>query len=141
MENAYLVGNYSHINTLSSKILSTIFKEICARYNIKYGKADSHISLYNKVKNFLNLDAKVYQDLDNPLLRNFSSYLEDIVSKLNELRNLYSDSHGTDHETFISVQSISVHHYKLIADSTKTIANFLISTYNFQNGFSNHVEF
>ena len=140
MELALDSGNYSEVNSLSSKILSTIFKEICKRHNIIIDNSDTHVQLYNKVKTVLNLNPKEYKQENEAVLRNFTSNLEVIIHKLNTLRNLYSDSHGTDDQTFISLKSLKKHHYKLIVDTTKSISNFILESHLIQSS-KNKIDF
>lgn len=141
MESALDNGNYSEVNSLSSKILSTIFKEVCKINNITIDNTENHVQLYNKVKNILNLNPKEYDQESNKVLRNFTSNLEVIVQKLNSIRNLYSDSHGIDDKTLISLKSLKKHHYKLIVDTTKSISNFILESHLIQFSKSNNINF
>lgn len=140
MELALDEGNYSEVNSLSSKILSTIFKEICNKHNIIIDNTENHVQLYNKVKIVLNLNPKEYKQENEAVFRNFTSNLEVIIHKLNALRNLYSDSHGIDDKTFISLKSLKKHHYKLIVDTTKSISNFILDSHLIQYS-KNKVDF
>lgn len=130
MEQAYHELEYERVTTLSSTILQSMFKEICDLNEITYTKNEKFPQLFKKVKAVLKLDAKNYQD--NPPLRDFCSSINAIVIKLNELRNLYSESHGVSQSDVFNYEKLKSHHIKLIVDSTKTIVNFLIDSYDYQ---------
>lgn len=130
MEQAYHELEYERVTTLSSTILQSMFKEICDLNNIIYTKNEKFPQLFKKVKNVLKLDAKDYHD--NAPLRDFCSSINVIVVKLNELRNLYYESHGVSQTEVFNYEKLKRHHIKLIVDSTKTIVNFLIDSYDYQ---------
>lgn len=131
METAYDNSDYGTVTTLSSTILQNVFIEICTSKGITVDKNEKFNKLYNRVKPLLNIDAAQYKD--NPAIRKFCSKLNELIADINEIRNIYSDSHGTDKETHILFSKISKHHFKLIVDTTKTCVNFLIGSYEFQN--------
>lgn len=130
MENAYQVANYERVMSLSSSILESLFKGICDLNNISYKTSDSFPKLFRKVKAELKLHAGEYND--KPKLQKFSSIVNEIVLKLNELRNLYSESHGASNKDMLDFRNLEKHHIKLVLDSTKTIVNFLSDSYDYQ---------
>lgn len=130
MEKAYHDLEYERVTTLSSTILQSVFKEICDLNDITYEKNAKFPQLYKKVKSVLKLDAKDYTH--NASLRDFCSSINSIVVKLNELRNIYSESHGVSQTEVFHYEKLKKHHIKLIVDSTKTIVNFLIDSYDYQ---------
>lgn len=131
MEDAYDNGDFGTVTTLSSTILQNVFIEICDSKGIVINKKDKFNVLYNKVKPLLKIDPTQYSD--NPAIRKFCSKLNELIIDINEIRNIYSDSHGADGETHILFSKISKHHFKLIVDTTKSCVNFLIGSYEFQN--------
>ena len=131
MEQAYHSSDFERVTSLSSTILQSVFKEICALNNIKISTNEQFPKLFYKVKEVLKLDARIYGE-EYPKLREFSSHINTIVIKLNEIRNLYSESHGKDQDDAFHYEKLKRHHIKLIVDSTKTIVNFLIDSYDFQ---------
>ena len=133
LEKSYFEANYSHVTTLSSKILSSVFKQVCQKQGIIYSQSADHMQLYSLVKEKLNLSSGNYKDKDLQSLVKFTSSIENIVKHLNQLRNIYSDSHGVEEQKLFEMKTLKQHHFKLIVDSTKTIANFVIGTYSFQN--------
>jgi len=130
MEIAFSISDYKRVTTLSSTILQCVFKEICNLNNIEYSATDKFPSLYSKVKEILKIDAEKYSE--NPNLRTFCSKLNQLVILINELRNLYSDSHGSTQNSIFDFDKLPKHHIKLIIDTTKTIVNFLINSYEYQ---------
>lgn len=130
MEEAYSVSDYKRVTTLSSTILQCVFKEICDSKQVEYSENDKFPALYFKVKDILKINADQYKD--NPNLRNFCSKLNQLVILINELRNLYSDSHGSTQNAIFDFDKLPKHHIKLIVDTTKTIVNFLIDSYEYQ---------
>lgn len=130
MENSYDNGDYGTVTTLSSTILQNVFIEICKFNDIEVSKKDNFNTLYNKVKSSMKIDPSQYND--SKAIRKFCSKLNEIIIDINEIRNIYSDSHGADADTHISFSKISKHHFKLIVDTTKTCVNFLIGSYEFQ---------
>ena len=131
METAYDNSNYGLVTTLSSTILQNVFIEICKSQGITVNKNEKFNALYNKVKSLLNIDPVQYKE--QPAIRKFCSKLNELIIDINEIRNIYSDSHGVDGETHILFSKISKHHFKLIVDTTKTCVNFLMGSYEFQN--------
>lgn len=130
MEQAYHELEYERVTSLSSTILQSLFKQICDLEKIEYTKTEKFPQLFKKVKDVLKIDPKEYKD--NPPLRDFCSSINAIVTKLNEIRNLYSESHGVSQNEAFNYEKLRGHHIKLILDSTKTIVNFLLDSYDFQ---------
>lgn len=132
IDNAYYQADYATVTALSSSILSSLFKQICEKKGISYSSKDNHVELYNKVKETLKLNTKEYKDQGKENLAKFTGSISTILTNLNEIRNFYSVAHGTTNSLNQSMKNMSSHHYKLIVDSTKSIANFLVNTYSFQ---------
>ena len=130
MEFAFGEKDYKRVMSLSSTILQSVFKEICDRLEITYKKSDNFPTLFKKVKERIKLDPELYQE--TPELRDFCSKINNLIILINELRNLYSESHGQSQKTAFDFDNLPSHHFKLIVDTTKSITNFLVSTYNFQ---------
>lgn len=130
MEFAFSEKDYKRVMSLSSTILQSVFKEICDRLEITYKKSDNFPTLFKKVKEKIKLDPELYQE--TPELRDFCSKISNLIILINELRNLYSESHGQSQKTAFDFANLPSHHFKLIVDTTKLITNFLVSTYNFQ---------
>lgn len=132
MEKAYEEYEYERVTTLSRTILESLFKQICDLQNIKYNQHDNYPKLYEKVRSVLKINPKMYDGLAAKH-RDFSSNINQIVLKLNELRNIYSESHGTAEVDAFNYGNLKRHHIKLIVDSTKTISNFLVDSYELQH--------
>lgn len=130
MEESYYNKEYQRVTTLSSTILQSLFKEICDLKGIEYSKSENFPNLYTKVRETLNLSPKDYQENDK--LRKFSSKIQEVILAINELRNLYSEAHGVAKKDYFEYDSIPSHHIKLIVDSTKTIVNFFVESYEYQ---------
>lgn len=130
MEFAFNENDFKRVMTLSSTILQSVFKEVCDRQGVTYKSSDKFPALFSKAKDKLKLDAELYKD--TPELRNFCSKINNLIIQINELRNLYSESHGQSQKSVFDFDKLPAHHFKLIVDSTKTITNFLVSTYDFQ---------
>jgi len=122
--------NYDRVTTLSSSILQSVFKAICDKEEITYNNKDKFPSLFKKVKQTLNIDPSNHNDKKD--IREFCSKLSNLIITINELRNLYSDSHGVQTKSLLTYKNIPKHHYKLIVDCTKTSVNFIMSSYIFQ---------
>lgn len=135
MEVAYSISDFKRVTTLSSTILQCTFKEICKLNGVDYSESEKFPSLYSKVKDILKINADQYKD--NPDLRLFCSKLNQLVILVNELRNLYSDSHGSTQSTIFDFNKLPKHHIKLVIDTTKTIVNFVISSYEYQYAMLN----
>lgn len=133
LEKSYFEANYSHVTALSSKILSAVFKQICQKLNIEYSANSNHMQLYGLVRDKINLNPSTYKDKELQNFVNFTSSIGAIIKHLNQLRNLFSDSHGVEENKYIEMKNLKPHHFKLIVDTTKTIANFIVGTYNFQH--------
>ena len=109
--------------TNSRTLLETILKNILENENIEYGATDDLISLYKKVSKKLNMNPSEYkEEYFKKILSGFFS----IVQGISEIRNLHSDSHGKIKATYYKLKE---HHAKLTIDSTKSICNYLYSTY------------
>lgn len=130
MEESYYSNEYLRVTTLSSTILQSLFKEICDLNGIKYSKSEKFPNLYAKVRDSLNLKPKDHKD--NEKLIKFSSKIQEVILAINELRNLYSEAHGLSNKDYFTYESVPPHHIKLIVDSTKTIVNFFIESYEYQ---------
>ncbi|MEG0275778.1 MAG: abortive infection family protein [Coprobacillus sp.] len=131
MEDAYNNGDFGTVTTLSSTILQNVFIEICNSKGVVINKKDKFNVLYSKVKPLLKIDPMQYND--DSAIRKFCSKLNELIIDINEIRNIYSDSHGANGETHILFSKISKHHFKLIVDTTKSCVNFLIGSYELQN--------
>ncbi|XMB67346.1 abortive infection family protein [Mycoplasmatota bacterium zrk1] len=125
LEQSYYEGNYQRVGTLGSTILQSIFKQMCSNAKLPIKKNVKFPQLFSTVKELFKLDPKLYENQD---LKKFTSYLNIIVIKINEMRNLHSDSHGMDMEKSLVFSKIPPHHMKFIVDSTKTIVNFMVNT-------------
>lgn len=130
MDVAYNESDYKRLTTLSSSVLQCVFKEICERTGEPYNNSDKFPILFKKVRNNLKLNAELYSD--NPELREFCSKLNNLILLVNEIRNLYSDSHGQSNNGLFNYDKLPKHHFKLILDTTKTITNFLVDSYEHQ---------
>lgn len=130
IEQAYLDTDFKRVTSLSSTVLQSLFKEICSSNDISYTKHEKFPQLYKKVAKLLNVDSSKYKE--NNKLRDFSSNINKIVVSLNEIRNLYSESHGHDKNDVFNFEKLPKHHIKLIVDTTKTIVNFFVETYFYQ---------
>lgn len=129
LEEAYHLSDFRSVTTLSSSILQSLFKQICEVENIDYSDKGKFPDLYNNIKAKLKLDAKEYEDGN---LIKFCSKINTITISLNEIRNLYSDSHGLSQKDIFNFKNLPNHHFKLIVDSTKTLVNFFVETYEYQ---------
>ncbi|MFV0550492.1 MAG: abortive infection family protein [Anaerorhabdus sp.] len=130
LEESLRSENYGNVTTLSSSILQSLYKEICNQEDIEFNPNDKFPKLYKKIQGKLNLFPTMY--VDDEELRNFCSSIEIVNNKINEIRNIYSDSHGSTNDKKTKFNKIEKHHYKLIVDTTKTIVNFMIGTYFYQ---------
>lgn len=130
MEKAFLQKDFATVTTLSSSILTSIFKDICVGRGIEYNDKDNFNILYNKIKDNLRLNPIEYKH--KPKLRTFTSKINLLIKTINEIRNLYSSSHGNTKDKIMLYESVPPHHIKLIIDTTKTIANFIIETNFYQ---------
>lgn len=130
MEEAYHSADYQRVTSLSITILQTLYKQICELKEIEYSPKEKHNDLYQKIKSELNLVARDYKKDEK--LQKFCVGIEKINQSLNEIRNLYSESHGKADQDLFSYESLSPHHYKLIVDTTKTLVNFLVESYEYQ---------
>ncbi|HLR88784.1 MAG TPA: abortive infection family protein [Atopostipes sp.] len=130
MEEAYYSKDYLRVSSLSSSVLQSTFKEICNLKGIKYSKNEKFPALYKKVKNLLNLDPKEYNH--DKKLKIFSSKMNVLMISINEIRNLYSESHGLSGKEYFSYNSLPPHHIKLIVDMMKIVRNFLIETHDYR---------
>jgi len=132
MEDACQKENFDRVTTLSSSILQSIFKVICDNEDIEYENNEKFPSLFKKIKKTLHIDPKDKSKNEN--IKKLCSKLSVLIITINEIRNLYSDSHGLETKSLLEYRSIPKHHYKLIVDSTKTSINFLMSSYLHQYG-------
>lgn len=84
----------------------------------------------------LKIDPKLYTEngvTPDESLRNFTQNLNEVFTKLNQIRNIYSESHGKPKkDNQFNLKKLPKHHFKLILDTTKTISNFLVSSYEYQ---------
>ena len=110
-----------------------MFKELCFFYNIQYSDNETFTALYKKVQDKLKLNPTLYNKNEkHKKALSFTSKIHKLFVHINELRNIYSDSHGIIGKESINFSSLPKHHYKLIVDSTKTITNFLIESNFYQ---------
>lgn len=141
LDNEYYRANFAAVTALSSSILSSLFKQICVKRNISFTTSDTHVDLYNKVKEVLKLDVKRYKSEGRDDIVKFTGNISAILANLNEIRNFYSVAHGTTNALNEKMKNLSAHHYKLIVDSTKSIANFLVNSYMFQYEADEQISF
>ena len=120
LEDAFIKGDYAHVNTLSSSILQSTFKFILSEKKVDFKNNDKFPNLIKLVAVTLNLDPKLYTGHRKAQL--IASKVNSIALALNDIRNEYSSSHGTDGKK----TNITKHHAKLIVDSTKTLVNFYL---------------
>ena len=132
MESALISGNYARVTSLSITILTALYKTICDAENEEYDKNIQFETLYNLVSKHLKMNSKLYNNQEDKSLVRFCSLVKNLNFTLNNLRNLFSEAHGKSENVRIQYNRLSPHHFKLIVDSTKTIANFIIESYNFQ---------
>lgn len=133
LKKAFQDRQFESVTTKSNSILQQIFKDICDKKGIVYTSSDNSNDLYSKLKSQIKLDIKAYEGTDNDFCKKFSRNICSLVITLNDLRNLYSEAHGTSKESRIQAKILPIHHFKLIVDMTVTLANFYVETYYYQS--------
>ncbi|PFG03025.1 abortive infection family protein [Bacillus sp. es.036] len=123
-ENRIESGDYSGAITSAKSLIEGVCKEIIL--NIEGEDISGHPNLpelFNKVRTHLNLDPS-NEELQKSLKQVLSGLIQ-VVHGLNEVRNKSGDSHPRKIKP-------SLHHALLVANSAKTVVNFLFHTYEYQ---------
>lgn len=126
LERALRENKLAAINTLSLTILDTLFKKIITSRGETYPTVAKFNVISQKALKLINIDGKESYD---PLINDFIRNIRKILQSINEIRNIYSDSHGTEKHNVFNNETIPLHHKKMIVDITKTLANFFYDSY------------
>lgn len=113
-------GNFDSAITKSRTLLEEVFFYVIEARNEIPTTGGNIGSLYKQVKGLYNMHTDRNLDIRiNTLL----SGLEKIVSSIAEMRNSNSDAHGVGRQRI----PISEHHARLLVNSAKTMADFILS--------------
>lgn len=118
-------GDFDGAITNARALLESVLTEIEKQNNPDHPEYDGDlIKLYRRVQKHLKLDPS-RQDIDQTLKQVLSG-LVGIVTGLSGLRNKMSDAHVRSYKP-------ARHHAVLVVNASKTLANFLFDTCNYQN--------
>lgn len=117
-------GDYDGSITNARALLEAVLTEIERHLDAEPPQYDGSLpKLYKRVQKLLNLDPaeKGIPDSLKQILQGLVSVIQGVSSS----RNLMSDAH-------VRIYKPSIHHAKLVVNSSKTVVDFLLGTYEYQ---------
>ena len=116
-------GEYLDAVHYSITAIDSALKDMAKEKNIQIAQDCKILDLQNSVFQAYGIHPGSTQ---NTLIRNISGSITKIVSSLSKLRNYYSSAHGNSSEEIPEYTKAQIN---LLADSTATICNYLISVF------------
>jgi len=125
-ESKIMEGDYDGAITNARSLIEAVLTELEKKLDDNPPKYDGDMpKLYKRVQKLLNLEPG-RPDIEGPLKQVLSGLIS-IVSGISGLSNRMGDRHVRSHKP-------ANHHATLVVNTSKTMANFLFETYQYQKG-------
>jgi hypothetical protein len=124
-------ADYDGALTNAKSLLETVLKHILDTRDVGYEDSEDALKLYRKAATVLKMNPADYEDdCFKKVLSGFFS----IVQGVSEARNALSDAHGRSSRRKYRLER---RHAKLVVDSAKTIADFMLRSFQDGQGAAN----
>ncbi|AWZ39711.1 abortive phage infection protein [Ligilactobacillus murinus] len=116
-------GDYDSVLTQSRTLLEEVFIYALEKRGVEANTRGNIRKLYKLVKQNYNMDQSKFEDVR---VKEILSGLEKIIVAISEFRNNNGDAHGRGSKR----NTIKEHHARLVANSAKSLGEFMISVIN-----------